>query len=433
MIKNIRFLFFSIFCILISKYVYALSTSSYLISNIAFKESDFNTVFDQIVIDNNELNLNDYNKELISLMNLHKFSLANKIANKILKIDPLNQEALLVNFIINLKLNITDKLYLYKHDNKLISFVFFNKDKLKTKEEISEALVSIVEASYSEHLSIDEINYNYLLFYLSLSIFINPEYDVPWFLTGQYYQIMGKYEKIDYYYNQISSESSFYKQAQLNTALSYEKLFSFDKAEFKIKELIQQSNNDPDLIKILADFYRYNSFYDLAINQYTQLINNQTNNKWYIFYLRGICFERLNQWEYAERDFLKSLDLNPESPDVLNYLAYGWIEKNMNIDLSLSMLEKAYRDNPDSYYILDSLAWAHYKKNNFEFAAELMEKVIEMAPGEAISLDHLGDIYFSLKRNREAIFLWKQAKDLAEPEDNIIENIEKKLKVYYEG
>ena len=105
----------------------------------------------------------------------------------------------------------------------------------------------------------------------------------------------------------------------------------------------------------------------------------------------------------------------------------------MNIDLSLSMLEKAYRDNPDSYYILDSLAWAHYKKNNFEFAAELMEKVIEMAPGEAISLDHLGDIYFSLKRNREAIFLWKQAKDLAEPEDNIIENIEKKLKVYYEG
>ena len=125
-----RFLFFSIFCILISKYVYALSTSSYLISNIAFKESDFNTVFDQIVIDNNELNLNDYNKELISLMNLHKFSLANKIANKILKIDPLNQEALLVNFIINLKLNITDKLYLYKrdnnYDNKLISFVFFN-------------------------------------------------------------------------------------------------------------------------------------------------------------------------------------------------------------------------------------------------------------------------------------------------------------------
>ena len=97
------------------------------------------------------------------------------------------------------------------------------------------------------------------------------------------------------------------------------------------------------------------------------------------------------------------------------------------------MLEEAYEANPSSYYILDSLAWAHYKKNNLEFAAELMEKVIDMAPGEAISLDHLGDIYFSLNRKREAVFFWNQAKDLAEPEDNIDENIVEKLKNYYEG
>ena len=78
--------------------------------------------------------------------------------------------------------------------------------------------------------------------------------------------------------------------------------------------------------------------------------------------------------------------------------------KDQNIDLALTMLEQAYESNPNSYYILDSLAWAHYKKNNFELAAELMEKVIDMAPGEAISLDHLGDIYFSLNRKREAVF-----------------------------
>ena len=48
-----------------------------------------------------------------------------------------------------------------------------------------------------------------------------------------------------------------------------------------------------------------------------------------------------------------------------------------------------------------------------------MEKVIEIAPGEAISLDHLGDIYFSLGRKREAYFMWIQALDLAEPDDNI--------------
>ena len=97
------------------------------------------------------------------------------------------------------------------------------------------------------------------------------------------------------------------------------------------------------------------------------------------------------------------------------------------------MLNKAYNANPDSYYILDSLAWAHYKKNNLEIAAELMEKVIEMDAGEAISLDHLGDIYFALNRKREAVYLWNQAKDLAEPEDNIIDKILQKLENYHAG
>ena len=105
----------------------------------------------------------------------------------------------------------------------------------------------------------------------------------------------------------------------------------------------------------------------------------------------------------------------------------------MNIDVSLKMLKEAYAANPNSHYILDSLAWAHYKKNNLKVAAELMEKVIDMVPGEVISLDHLGDIYFALNRKREAVFLWKQAKDLAEPEDNITKNIIEKIENYYDG
>ena len=52
------------------------------------------------------------------------------------------------------------------------------------------------------------------------------------------------------------------------------------------------------------------------------------------------------------------------------------------------MLKEAYNANPNSYYILDSLAWAYYKKKEYIKAEELMEKVIDMVPGEAVSLDH---------------------------------------------
>ena len=146
--------------------------------------------------------------------------------------------------------------------------------------------------------------------------------------------------------------------------------------------------------------------------------------------MRGICYEQSDNWQKAEKDFIKSLTLKRDSPNVLNYLAYGWIERDMKIEESFVMLIDAHNANPDSHYILDSLAWAYFKKKDFVKAAELMEKVIDMVPGEAISLDHLGDIYFAMNRKREAAYFWKQARDLATPEDKIIESIEIKLRKY---
>ena len=131
--------------------------------------------------------------------------------------------------------------------------------------------------------------------------------------------------------------------------------------------------------------------------------------------------------------FLLSLNIKPDSPNVLNYLAYGWVERGIKIDQSLEMLKAAYNANPESYYIIDSLAWAYFKKNNFEEAARLMEMVIDMAPGEAISLDHLGDIYYAMNRKREAIHFWQQALELAEPEDEIDENVQSKLDKFNAG
>jgi tetratricopeptide (TPR) repeat protein len=140
-----------------------------------------------------------------------------------------------------------------------------------------------------------------------------------------------------------------------------------------------------------------------------------------------MSYERLSKWNLAEKDFLLSLEIKADTPQVLNYLAYGWLERDQHLDQSIEMLQKAYKANPQSYYILDSLAWGYYKNNQLQKALDLMEEVIILAPGEAISLDHLGDIYFSMMRKREAVFFWKQALDLAEPEDMLIDLLQKKI------
>ena len=57
--------------------------------------------------------------------------------------------------------------------------------------------------------------------------------------------------------------------------------------------------------------------------------------------MRGISYERAKHWDKAEADFKKALVLNPDQPQVLNYLGYSWVDKGINLIRALDMIQKA--------------------------------------------------------------------------------------------
>ena len=297
---------------------------------------------------------------------------------------------------------------------------------LKDNQTISKSIIDIVTSSFSNSDGYS-LNYSFLLFYTSLARMIDISNDRATLIKGELFQKIGNDRDARLMFKEINQDSDFYLDAQINLALNYSFYLSYDEAIKNINKLLEKNNNLYPIKKILADTHRIEKNYKLAIQLYNEMIERNENDLWSIYYLRGICFERLGQWDKAEKNFLKSLDLKPDSPNVLNYLAYGWVERNIRLDQSLEMLKAAYAANPESSYIIDSLAWAYFKKNNYTEAAKLMEKVIDIAPGEAISLDHLGDIYYAMNRKREAIHFWQQALELAEPEDEITEDVQSKL------
>jgi len=434
MIKNYK-IFIYLYILLFSKIILASNSASYLISQTAFNNYDFNQVLHEYNAIQNEDYKNDYLDELISALVTENIVLAQKIAEKILLINPDSQEAKLVSMVTaynNKNENELNTLRLDSSGNKnnLFEFVFFLNDKIKNKSSISNSFLEIVRSSYSNKDNNYFQNYNFLLFYTTLSILINNENYEAIYIKGQLLQLIEDYFLAEVTYLKIPENNNLFLDAQRNIAFNYSQENIFNDAENKIIQIVEKNTEDYELKKILADFYRVKNKHNLAINIYSELIENNSKDIWYMFYLRGICYEQLNNWPKAEKDFIQSLKLKRNSPNVLNYLAYGWVERDMKIDESFVMLTDAYNANPDSHYILDSLAWVYFKKKNFLKAAELMEEVIDKVPGEVISLDHLGDIYFAMNRKREAAYFWKQARDLAKPEDKIIESIEKKLREY---
>ena len=431
MLKNSKILVF-FFVFLFSKTIFASSSASFLIAQTAFNNYDFSQVLNEYSSKINQEYKNDYLDELVSAVITENIILSENISKKILATDPENQEAkllLMVKFInSNNKKNLRELRFdADNQKNDLFEFIFFLNDQVKSKIDISNSFLEIVRSSYSKQSSNYSQNYNFLLFYTSLAILVNNQNYEAIFIKGQLLQMIDDYIFAEVTYQKIPKQSEYFTDAQRNIAFNYSRENGFDDIENKIKLIIANNNEDYEINKILADFYRIEKKFDLAIKLYSELIQKNSDDLWYMLYLRGICYEQSDNWEKAEVDFLQSLKIKRDSPNVLNYLAYGWLERDIRIDESFVMLVDANNANPDSHYILDSLAWAYFKKKNYVKAAELMEEVIDMVPGEAISLDHLGDIYLALNRKREAIYFWRQAKDLAKPEDEITENIQKKL------
>jgi Flp pilus assembly protein TadD len=227
----------------------------------------------------------------------------------------------------------------------------------------------------------------------------------------------------------LKNGDPFYSDAQIAIARSLYRSGEKDKAKDFLKARLRMKENDLDSLVMLAEFaVQEKNFADANIYYSTLLEKAPTDapERWTWFFARGIALERLKQWDKAEPDFLKALEMQPDHPEVLNYLAYSWIIEGKNVEKARDMLANALQARPNDAPIIDSYGWALYTLGKYEEAAQYLERANELMPSDPTVNDHLGDVYWKLGREREARFQWERALSFKpEPED--LEKIKNKL------
>ena len=87
------------------------------------------------------------------------------------------------------------------------------------------------------------------------------------------------------------------------------------------------------------------------------------------FYLaRAASLLERDEWERAETDLKRAVEIAPEQPAALNYLGYSWAERGVNLEEAFELIEKAVSLQPNSGAIIDSLGWARYQLGDYEEA-----------------------------------------------------------------
>ncbi|MBL3701555.1 tetratricopeptide repeat protein [Sulfitobacter sp. BDSS02] len=295
----------------------------------------------------------------------------------------------------------------------------------------------LAEVFFSIALALkSEASDDYVLVYARVASFLRPDHVDAILLNAELLDNLGQYDLAVSTYKQVPQDSPEYSAAELGRAEALRRAAKPDAAIEALENLAKTYPDMPMIYSSLGDLRRQEEEYKEAVKAYDraiELTEEGAQATWFLLYARGISHERLKEWEEAEADFRQALELNPEQPQVLNYLGYSLVERQENLEEALSMIERAVAARPDSGYIVDSLGWVLYRMGRYDEAVEHMEKAVELMAVDAVVNDHLGDVYWAVGRYREAEFQWRRALSFVDPEDENSEadpdRIRRKLEV----
>lgn len=263
-----------------------------------------------------------------------------------------------------------------------------------------------------------------------LTLALQPDFVLAQMTVADLLAMGGRRAEANALYGAIDPASPANAYGRLRIAVNLDELGDTEGALRELDALAKTQPGAIDALVTKGDVFRRHKRFPEAAAAYEAAfarLESVQPRHWLLLFSRAIAYERSGQWEKAEADFLRALDLQPDQPDVLNYLGYSWVDKGVKLGQGRAMIEKAVELRPKDGAIVDSLGWALYRLGDYQGAVKHLERAIELRPEDPTINDHLGDAYWQVGRTAEAMFQWKRALTL-DPEPEQLEPLNEKVR-----
>ena len=296
----------------------------------------------------------------------------------------------------------------------------------KEKHVAAEILYITANALSSQSL------YSLSNFYLNLAKFLNEDFHSFETLLAENFYKTNNFEDAKKIYKNLSKRGEafkWYSTKQLARIFIQEKK---TKDAIKLTSSVYKDLINKEVYETFdfAEFLKNNEKFQESIFHYTAVLKNiKSKHPLYPKATdgRGVAYERIGNWDKAEKDLLASLSADPDQAYVINYLAYSWIEKGIKIEKSLNMLEKANKLKSNDPFIIDSLGWALFKLERYKESKKYLQLAVRLMPGDPIVNDHYGDVLWKNGNQLQARYYWNYVLNLKKTEKNLKKIIDKKL------
>jgi tetratricopeptide (TPR) repeat protein len=184
-----------------------------------------------------------------------------------------------------------------------------------------------------------------------------------------------------------------------------------DEAVKLLQDNLKNNAADRDIYLNIAQIYersrRYKEAEDAAHK--AEAIPGEPRENEMTWFLLGAIYERQKQFDKAEEQFKKVLNVDPKNAAALNYYGYMLADRGMRLDEAQEMIQRALDQEPYSGAYLDSLGWVYYKQNKLDQAETALRKAVERDSHDPTIRGHLGDVYAKQGKMEQAAAEWEKS------------------------
>ncbi len=146
-----------------------------------------------------------------------------------------------------------------------------------------------------------------------------------------------------------------------------------------------------------------------------------------LIYQQASAAEKLKRYGEMERLMRRAIEVKPDYAYAYNALGYSLADRNVRLPEAKALLQKALELAPGDPAITDSLGWVEFRMGNFKEAIALLEKAYKAFPNAEIGA-HLAEVLWTSGQRDKATAIFKECM-LLDKEDEVLVETLKRLRV----
>ncbi len=169
-------------------------------------------------------------------------------------------------------------------------------------------------------------------------------------------------------------------------------------------------------LQLLREYRQWQAAFDL--------LAQQAGNDLDLLYEQAMMAEKLNQIEKMEKILRTVISKDSTYFNAYNALGFSLADRNVRLKEAKELIVKALTLAPGDPFITDSLGWVEFRLGNTSQALELLEKAFKDRADAEIAA-HLGEVLWQLKRESDAIAVWRRGLEIAPTNETLQQTLQR--------